>query len=126
MRKRVLVVDDEPDLVTLVESRLNANGYDVVTAYSGAEGLEKCILLKPDAVVLDILMPDVDGSTMAAQMKEDPRTRQIPIIFLTAIIEPKEVPKNHLVGGRYFLAKPFESKELLEMLKCVLPDNVML
>jgi len=84
MSKRVLVVDNEPDLVTLVESRLNAKGYEVVTAYSGAEGLEKCKLLKPDAVVLDIMMPGIDGSTMAAQIKEDPNTSQIPIIFLTA------------------------------------------
>ncbi len=83
MSKRVLVVDDEPDLVTLVESRLNARGYEVVTAYSGAEGLEKCKVLKPDAVMLDIMMPGIDGFTMADQMKEDPNTSQIPIIFLT-------------------------------------------
>jgi len=85
MSKRVLVVDNEPDLVTLVESRLNAKGYEVVTAYSGAEGLEKCKRLRPDAVVLDIMMPGIEGSTMATQMKEDPNTCQIPIILLTAI-----------------------------------------
>lgn len=123
MGKKILVVDDEPDIVTLVESRLNANGYEVFTAYSGHEGLEKCKLLKPDAVILDIMMPEIDGSAMAAQMKEDPNTRQIPIIFLTAIIEPKEVPANHLVGGHYFLAKPFESEELLDMLRRILPEK---
>jgi len=100
MGKKILVVDDNHDIVNVVESWLTANDYEVYTAYSGGEGLEKSKLLKPDAVILDIVMPDIDGSSVAAEMKEDPGTHQIPIIFLTGAVKTSELPKNNIVGGQ--------------------------
>ena len=119
MGNRILVVDDNRDIVNIVESWLKANDYEVYTAYSGEEGLEKSKLLKPDAVILDIMMPDIDGSSVAAEMKEDPGTHQIPVIFLTGAVRSSELPKNNIVGGQYFLAKPCKGIDLLKMLRLV-------
>jgi CheY-like chemotaxis protein len=123
MGKKILVVDDEPTIVKMLESRLKADGYEVFTAHSGEEGLGKCKLEKPDAVILDIMMPDMDGSAVAAHIKEDPNLKQIPIIFLTAVIKPEEIPKNRKIGGHYFLSKSFKITELHEILKKILPEK---
>ena len=119
MAKKVLVVDDEPEIVTLVDSRLTASGYEVITATSGEEGLRKCQRFKPDLVVLDIMMPDLSGDAVAEAMHDDPDLSRIPIIFLTAIISKDEVPKT-TIGGYYYLAKPFKGEELLQMLRWIL------
>jgi two-component system alkaline phosphatase synthesis response regulator PhoP len=117
--KKILVVDDDPDIVEIVESWLTTNKYEVYTAHSGAEGLGKCKLIRPDAVILDLMMPDMDGSTVAYEMKDDPNTSNIPVIFLTGAVKASEVPKSHKIGGQYFLAKPFKGEELLKMLEIV-------
>jgi CheY-like chemotaxis protein len=120
MEKKILVVDDEPGIVDIVETLLTANGYTVYTAYSGEEGLKKCKSLKPDAVLLDIMMPDRDGASIAEEIKEDPKLCNIPIIFLTGAVRSSEVPKSHIVGGQYFLAKPFKEEQLLKIVRQVL------
>ena len=120
MNKRILVVDDDPDIVEIVESQLTANGYEVYTAYAGREGLAKCKRLKPDIVILDIMMPDIDGSSVAEEIKEDPDTADIPIIFLTGAVKRSEIPDSRIVGGQYFLAKPFRSDDLLKTLRMLL------
>jgi len=117
MAKRILVVDDEPGIVKMVTSRLKANGYEVLSALGGEEGLAKCKQFKPDAVILDIMMPDMDGASVAAELKDDPNTSMIPVIFLSAAVKSSEVPKSHMIGGQYIVAKPFKGEELLEMLK---------
>ena len=122
MGKKILVVDDDPDIVTIVESWLTTNEYEVYTAHSGREGLGKCKLIRPDAVILDVMMPDMDGSTVAYEMKNDPNTSNIPVIFLTGAVKASEVPKSHKIGGQYFLAKPFKGEELLKMLEIVLSE----
>lgn len=124
MAKKVLVVDDEPDIVRMVVSRLQANGYDVLSAHSGKEGWEKCKMYKPDAVILDIMMPDIDGTVVAEKLKEDPETSNIPIMFLTAAVRSGELPKSQKAGSHYILAKPFKATDLLKMLyKILLPPN---
>ena len=123
MCKKILVVDDEPTIVKMLESRLKADGYEVVTASSGEEGLEQCKSSKPDAVILDIMMPGMDGNEVAAHMQEDPSFSKIPIIFLTAVVKPQEIPKSRKIGGHYFLSKAFKITELLEILKKVLPEK---
>jgi len=123
MSDTVLIVDDEPNIVKMVEARLKSNGYEVLTATGGEEGLHKCKRHKPDAVVLDILMPDMDGSAVAAAIREDPDTRKIPIIFLTGIIKPNEVPKSREIGGQYFITKPFNSRDLLDILNHALGNK---
>lgn len=122
MAKRILVVDDEPDIVRMVASRLKANGYEVLTASGGQDGLRKCKQLKPDAVILDIMMPDIYGTGVAENLKEDPDTSNIPIIFLTAAVKSGELPKSQKVGNHYILAKPFKAMDLLQMLQRILID----
>ncbi len=123
MGKKILVVDDEPVIVKILESRLKAEGYQVSTAHSGEVGLEKCKLWKPGAIILDVMMPDMDGPTVAATIKENPNLSKTPIIFLTAAVKPQEVPKDGKIGGHYFLSKAFEMNELLRILKKILPEE---
>jgi CheY-like chemotaxis protein len=120
MKTKVLVVDDERIIVEIVEEELAAHGYEVYTAFTGEEGLRKCKSLRPDVVILDIMMPDIDGSSVAAEMKDDPNTAHIPVIFLTGAVKSSEVPDSHLVGGQFFLAKPFKAEDLLKILRMVL------
>jgi CheY-like chemotaxis protein len=120
MKTKILVVDDERAIVEIVEEALAAHGYEVYTAFTGVEGLRKCKSLRPDVVILDIMMPDIDGSSVAAEMKDDPNTADIPVIFLTGAVKPSEVPDSHLVGGQVFLAKPFKTEDLLKILRMVL------
>jgi len=120
MKTKILVVDDERVIVEVVAEELTAHGYEVYKAFTGMEGLRKCKSLRPDVVILDIMMPDIDGSSVAAEMKDDPNTANIPVIFLTGAVKPSEVPDSHLVGGQFFLAKPFKTEDLLKILRMVL------
>jgi CheY-like chemotaxis protein len=122
MKKKVLVVDDEPGIVKIVELELKFYGYEVITASSGKEGLEKCKRLKPDAVIMDIMMPGMAGNQAAEELKSDPSTSHIPIIFLTGMVTTEEVPKDLMMGDQYLLAKPFKCEHLLSMLRKVLPQ----
>ena len=124
MSKMVLVVDDEPNIVKMVEARLKASGYQVRTSLSGEEALKICKLYKPDAVILDIMMPDVDGPAVAEELRDNPETSKIPIIFLTAALRKKEVPDGHVIAGHYFIAKPFKADELISLLKQVLLQDL--
>lgn len=116
MATKVLVVDDEPGIVKMVESRLKSAGYEVITAADGEEGLSKCKLFRPDIAVLDIMMPGMSGTSLAEAMKDDPKLQDIPIIFLTALVKRNEVAKARSVGGQYYLSKPFKGEELLALL----------
>jgi two-component system, OmpR family, alkaline phosphatase synthesis response regulator PhoP len=119
MAKQVLVVDDEPGIVKMVASRLNAAGYRVVTATDGVEGLRKCKLVKPDVAVLDVMMPGMPGDLVAEAMKDDPALSHIPVIFLTALVKKDETAETRPIAGYYYLAKPFKGNELLELLERV-------
>jgi CheY-like chemotaxis protein len=107
----------------MLEFRLKSEGYEVFSAHSGEEGLEQCKLLKPDAVILDTMMPDMDGNVLAAHMQEEPKLSHIPIIFLTAVVKPQEIPKGRKIGGHYFLSKTLKITEKLEILKKILPEK---
>ena len=101
MKTRVLVVDDEPDIVRMVESRLVAHGYDVLTAGGGREALEKVRSFHPDIIILDVVMPEMGGEVVAGELRERPETAKIPVIFLTAIVTEQEVAKSNIIGGRF-------------------------
>jgi CheY-like chemotaxis protein len=126
MEKTVLVVDDEPGIVKMVESRLKAGGYGVVTATDGQEGLRMCRLRKPDVAVLDVMMPGVPGDVIADEMRNDPALTHIPVIFLTALVKRDgegavyDAYRRGPVGGYHYLAKPFKGNELLDMIEKVL------
>ena len=124
MVKKILVVDDEPHIVKTLSARLRANGFDVITAYDGEEGLAKAKQTIPDLIITDVMMPNMDGPTMAETLKNESSTSNIPVIFLTALVKKnEEKAQQNLIGGNYFMAKPFNPTELLFMINKVLCEN---
>jgi adenylate cyclase len=120
-KKEILVVDDETELVQAMQIRLEQADYEVLTAYDGEDGFLKAKQYKPDLIILDILMPHMGGDSMAAALKEDEGSRNIPIIFLSYLAGgPMREHKGTLKGGNLFLSKPFDHEELLSMVKALL------
>ncbi len=124
-KKRVLVVDDEPDFALLVQGNLQKEGFEVDVAYNGVEGLEKIKQNPPDAVVLDVMMPEMDGYEVCSEMKKDDRFADIAILMLTAVAD-------HVTSTRYshfdgmsmeaddYLPKPASAEEISDSLKSLL------
>lgn len=113
MPKKILCVDDERHIVRLVTANLQRAGYETIEAYDGREALEKIRTEHPDLVVLDIMMPYVDGLEVLKQMKADPGTREIPTIFLTNKARDADVFRGWQAGVDCYLTKPFNPMELL-------------
>lgn len=120
MGKRILVIEDEKQLVELLSFRLEANGYKVETAFDGQGGLEKIRQLKPDLVVLDIMMPKMHGYDVCRLSKENEATKTIPIIMLTAHTQEKDIEESRRAGADSFVAKPFEPEQLLSEIRKLL------
>jgi CheY-like chemotaxis protein len=111
--QRILIVDDEIiNLFAIVEA-LGGYGFDLVTAQNGDEALISARERRPDLILLDILMPGMDGFEACAQLKSDSETRDIPIIFLTGITETEQKLRAFQLGGVDYITKPFESREVL-------------
>jgi two-component system alkaline phosphatase synthesis response regulator PhoP/two-component system response regulator VicR len=119
MAKKILAVDDEKAIVRLVQVNLEREGYQVVTAYDGREALEKVASERPDLVVLDVMMPYMDGFEVLQQMKKDPETRDIPVIMLTAKAQDADVFRGWQSGVDCYLTKPFNPMELKAFVKRV-------
>jgi CheY-like chemotaxis protein len=114
-KKRILAVDDESEVLNLLKKRLESAGDEVLTAANGREAFDVALRERPDLIILDILMPEMDGSETAAALHENPLTKDIPVLFLTCLFTKREERLGgHEVGPNYFLAKPYESQELLD------------
>ena len=117
-KKKILIVDDEKDILLMLEKRLIAEGYSVLTADNGKDAITIAKSKSPDLVILDVLMPDMDGGEVAKKLKDNFRTQNIPIIFLTALLtREEEYEKNHIVADNITFAKPFDPEELLDEIK---------
>ncbi|MFH0731522.1 MAG: response regulator transcription factor [Candidatus Omnitrophota bacterium] len=115
-KKKILIVDDEVQLVEMVKMRLEANNYDVITAHDGDEAIEKA-RLSPDLILLDVMMPKSDGFEVAKKLKANSKTQPIPIIMFTARSE-SEATKKALDAGAYdYIVKPFNPVVLLNKVK---------
>jgi len=112
-KKRILVVDDEIDLVGMLTIRLEANDYEVFAAYDGQEGLDKARALKPDLIILDLMLPKLDGFKVCRMLKFDEKYKQIPIILFTARAQESDVKLGKEVGADAYVTKPFEPDILL-------------
>jgi two-component system alkaline phosphatase synthesis response regulator PhoP len=124
-KKRILVVDDEPDFALLVQGNLIKEGFDVDVAYNGEEGLEKIKKNPPDAIILDVMMPEKDGYEVCAEIKKDDRFSDIAILMLTAVAD-------HVTSTRYshydgmsmeaddYLPKPASAEEITDSIKSLL------
>lgn len=119
-RKRILIVDDEEDFCFFVKGNLEHGGqFEVTTANRGEAGIRVARKELPDLILLDILMPDMKGDQVAAALSEDPKTKNIPIIFLTAVATTREIEPGKMkrIGGQNFIAKPVEPEDLIECIK---------
>lgn len=114
--KKILVVDDEPHIRILLMSRLKANGYEAEPAFGGVHALEKVIEAKPDLILLDIVMPEMNGYEVAKHLRADPATAHIPIIIFTASNAKELEEKCRQMGINYVIMKPFLPEVLLAMI----------
>lgn len=119
---RILVVEDEPDLAGLVEVNLSLAGYDVVVAGTGEQGLDDLRTHEPDAVLLDVMLPGIDGWNVLRTIKEDRTTRDLPVVMLTALSEERDLIRGHLQGAVEYVTKPFEMRRLLTTVEGVLRE----
>ncbi len=118
--KKILVVDDEEDVQIYLGNILKRHNYNVIVAADGSKGLDLAKIELPDLIILDIMLPDIDGGDVASKLSEDPITRNIPIIFLTALIRKQEEEKMMKTGNRYILAKPAMKEEILSLIRKIL------
>ncbi|MDP2928750.1 MAG: response regulator [Candidatus Omnitrophota bacterium] len=123
MGKTILIVEDEQNLVELLKFRLETNGYHVEVAFDGEDGLSKISTVKPDLVILDIMMPKIDGYEVLRRVKADPKTKNIPIIVLTARTQNKDIDQAKTLNADSFIAKPFEPSQLLGEIERLLGDR---
>lgn len=124
-KKRILVVDDEPDFASIVQGNLEKEGFEVEVAYDGVEGLEKVKANPPDAIVLDVMMPEMDGYKMCSELKADEKYADIPVLMLTAVAD--RVPStrySHYDGMSMeaddYLPKPASAEDITESIKSLL------
>jgi two-component system, cell cycle response regulator len=117
MSARVLVVDDVPANVKLLEARLSAEYFDVLTAYSGAEALAVCERAECDIVLLDVMMPDMDGFEVCRKLKSNPATHHIPVVMVTALDQPSDRVKGLEAGADDFLTKPVTDVALVSRVR---------
>lgn len=117
MALKILVCDDERHIVRLIQVNLERQGYTVVTAYDGKEGLEKIKAEKPDLVVLDVMMPYMDGFEVLKTLRREPQFENLPVIMLTAKAQDKDVFEGYHYGADMYLTKPFNPMELVTFVK---------
>jgi CheY-like chemotaxis protein len=111
--KRILVIDNEPYIQEVAQISLETVvGWEVLTAGSGQEGLEMAEQEQPDVILLDVMMPDMDGPTTFKQLQANPMTRQIPVILLTAKVQPSDRQRYAEMGMTATIAKPFDPLQL--------------
>jgi two-component system, OmpR family, alkaline phosphatase synthesis response regulator PhoP len=120
---KVLVCDDEPHTVRLIQVNLERQGYTVVTAFDGKEGLEKIRSEVPDLVLLDVMMPYMDGFEVLRAIRREPETENLVVVMLTAKAQDKDVFEGYHCGADVYLTKPFNPIELLTIAWTIGPPD---
>ncbi|HEY7168777.1 MAG TPA: response regulator [Candidatus Binatia bacterium] len=121
-KKTIMVVDDNPDIITIVRTILEGKGYNVLSASSGPELLELLKGHKPDLIILDIMMPEMDGLEVLTRLKGMNDTTAIPIILLTAKVQYEDVLGGYKLGADYYITKPFTSTQLVNGINLLLGE----
>ena len=117
-KKKILAVDDDGVVLKLLEQHLSDEGYEVFTAKDGFEALILAKTKLPHLILLDIMMPGLDGTGVGEKLKENPQTRNIPVVFLTSLVSKgEELSHGSMIGGHVFIAKPYERAKLLEIIR---------
>ncbi len=112
----ILVADNDRDIVTLVKTLLEGEGYGVQTAYDGLEVFSRLEEQKPDLIILDIMMPQMDGMAVLTRLKKTAETSSIPVILLTAKAQYEDVLGGYKLGADYYMPKPFTSTQLINVI----------
>ena len=120
-KARILAVDDDEKVLRVIEALLTPHGYEVILARDGQEAITAITDTKPDIVLMDIFMPNMDGYTALGAIKENPATRDIPVIMVTAIGQELNKKLAETLGAAGYITKPFKSPELLETIDHLLP-----
>jgi two-component system sensor histidine kinase/response regulator len=123
MAKKIMAVDDENDVLLVIKTALQGEGFKVVTASSGPEALEKIPVEQPDLVILDIMMPGMSGFEVLEKLKADGATARIPVIMLTGLSERGKIREALASGTDYYIVKPFEFEELLTRVNAALEPS---
>ena len=112
MAKKILIVDDDLDLLDCLDQALSIKGYDVIKCDSGQAAIRAARADKPDAILLDIVLPDLSGGEVARLLDKDPQTKKIPVIFLTGLLTHEEA--KTVIKGKAFLGKPYSIDDVVE------------
>lgn len=111
--EQILIIEDDPSVRTLLEKSLSARGYKITVATDGLDGLTRLERGHPDLIIVDIMMPRLDGMTFVKAIKGNQQTHPIPVIFLTAKNDPRTMIEGINVGARFYITKPFQLEELI-------------
>ena len=127
-KKVILIIDDEVGLRNLLKFRLVSFGYDVLVAEDGYAGIEIAKTMKPDLVILDIMMPYFNGIEVCKKLKSDYTTKSIPVIFLSVLAQKEDIEMGKQVGAEFFLTKPYDPEKLNLVIKMAMngahPDKI--
>jgi DNA-binding response OmpR family regulator len=121
IRKNILIVEDEESLLKLVSIVLTSNGYEVEGAMNGQSALESVANFKPNLVLLDIMLPEIDGFEVCQRIKDNPATKDIPVIMLTAKKSREDMARGEQVGADWYITKPFKSGMIIETVQKFIP-----
>jgi DNA-binding response OmpR family regulator len=123
-RGRILVVDDDPRLLHIVEMYLSIEGYDVVTAENGEDGLKEVEAERPDLVILDIMMPGMDGIEACRRIRTNAETQSVPVVMFSALSSDDDVERARLAGANHLITKPFNLVGLGSVVNTFFPEKV--
>ena len=122
MPKRILIVDDEPDLLEMVQINLEIEGYECIVAYDGFRALDRARKEQPDLIILDVMLPGLNGYKVCRLLKFDENYKRIPIIMLTAEAQQADRLMGEATGANYYMTKPFDADKLLAKVKELLGE----
>ena len=122
-KKTIMVVDDNPDIITIVKTILEGRGYTVFSASSGPELLNMLPNHKADLIILDIMMPEMDGLEVLTRLKGKTESASIPVILLTAKVQYEDVLGGYKLGADYYITKPFTSTQLVNGINLLLGEG---
>ena len=112
-KKHILLVEDEPSVIELINIFLSRRGYEIFNVADGAEVINQVRAVKPDLIILDIMLPKLNGFEVCGQIKSDPALKHIPVMILSALVQKSEIEMGIRMGADLYMTKPFQNSELL-------------
>lgn len=120
---KILLVDDHPDIVRLLQISLRGEGHEILTASDGAQALERVQADRPDLIILDVVMPEIDGWRVLNRIKTDPELRHTVVVMLTVKDHPQDVALGLDIGADFYLGKPFSPRDVISLVQRVFQNR---